>query len=139
MTEFMWTPPEREKINNAVDEAVDSLTRIQAEKDHMKDIVEVLKEDVGMKPALFNALVKQRFESSSSKNLEKHEEIVELDDLLKTSTVVSPSAATVGGYGAESESEDGDQDEESSEETEGNSVGNGFDPSSCEEEEEEGY
>lgn len=83
MSDFMYTPQEQEKINNAVEEAVDSLIRVSAEKDLRKDIVENLKEELGMKPAMFNALVNERYEGKSSKSIEKHQDTVELNDLLK--------------------------------------------------------
>lgn len=82
MTTFQYTQPELATINNCVEECVNSLIREDAEKQLRKDIVDRAKEELKMKPAMFNMLVKERFDSKSTKTLEKHEEIVELNDQL---------------------------------------------------------
>lgn len=77
-----YTPEELKDIDSCVEEAVGSLIRQEAEKDLRKDIITRMKEEFSMKPATFNMLVGERFDSKSSKNLEKHEEIVNFNDKL---------------------------------------------------------
>lgn len=82
MSDFQYTQQELNIINNCVEECVDSLVREDGEKQLRKDIVERAKDELKMKPAMFNMLVKERFESKSTKTLEKHEEIIELNEQL---------------------------------------------------------
>lgn len=82
MTDFQYTPQELATINNCVEECVNSLVREEGEKSLRKDILDRAKEELKMKPAMFNMLVKERFDSKSTKTLEKHEEIVELNEKL---------------------------------------------------------
>lgn len=84
MSDYTWTQPELAKLDGAVRESMDSLIRAAAEKDLQKDIADRMEEELGIKKADYNALVRERFEDKSSKLLEKHEEIVELNEELKT-------------------------------------------------------
>lgn len=77
-----WNLDEQKKINDAIDEAVASLVREDGEKQLRKDIIEELKDSLGITPSLFNALVKERFDGKSKKNVEKHEEIVAINEML---------------------------------------------------------
>lgn len=88
MSEYVYTPDEQKTINEAIDEAVQSLMKQKgieaAEKEHRKDIFETLKEkDVPIDKALFNSLVNERFEGKSSDLIEKHEDVVALDEVLR--------------------------------------------------------
>ena len=47
----------KDKIKGALKEAVDSMFRVQAEKDLMKDIAERMKEDEGFDKAKWNKVV----------------------------------------------------------------------------------
>lgn len=85
MSDFQYTKPELKKINDMIEECVESLMRQDGEVEFRKDVVARAKDDVAMKPALFNMLVKQRLELKSSSLLEKHEEVVSFDEQLKAS------------------------------------------------------
>lgn len=89
MADFQFSKTEQIKINNAVDEASASLIRQKTvetqEKDFRKDVIERITkdEDVPIDKKLFNALVKERFEGKSSDELEKHEDVIALDEILR--------------------------------------------------------
>lgn len=82
MSDFMYTPDEQRKINNIVNDCVDSYRREESEKHLRKELFEDLKDEVPITKALFNALVKERFDESSTKAVEKHEDIIQLDEIL---------------------------------------------------------
>jgi ElaB/YqjD/DUF883 family membrane-anchored ribosome-binding protein len=69
-------------LNNAVKESVDSLIRGEAEADFRKDVAARMEEELKMKKADFNALVKERFNEKSTKVLQKAQEIVDLNEEL---------------------------------------------------------
>lgn len=52
------SPADRQKITDAIQEAVNSLTRIDAEKDNIKAIETRLKDELGLPKDLFKELVK---------------------------------------------------------------------------------
>jgi len=91
MSDYNFNPTERSTINKAVDEGVNSMVREQSEKDLRKDIGERLKEELGLKPADFNALVKERYKADVSEKIKKFESIVELDEQLKAKNVADNS------------------------------------------------
>lgn len=94
MTNFQYTPDELKTINNAVDECVHSLEREENEKNFRKDVVSRMGTELKMKASQFNALVKERYTSTSTKAIEKHEEIAEFNETLVSAakkTVVNPS------------------------------------------------
>lgn len=72
------TPEQRDNLKNAISEAVNSKYREQAEKDLQKEINKRMKDEIGMKPALFNKLAKVAYEDSAKK---VNDEITELLDL----------------------------------------------------------
>jgi len=80
----MFNQKELIQINDAVTECVNSLIRIDGEKQFMKDVAERLNDELGLEKALFNRVVKERFDSKVSKNVEKLEESVEFNEELLT-------------------------------------------------------
>lgn len=91
MSEFMYTTEESKTINDAVDEAVQSFMKQKgveaAEKEQRKEIFEALKEKgVPIDKKLFNQLVGERFEGKSSDLIEKHEDVVALEEILRNNS-----------------------------------------------------
>lgn len=84
MSEYILTPQEQAKLDGAIQEAVDAHIRISAEKEFIKDVADRVKEELGFKSAQFNALVGERFDNKSSKAIEKHEEIIELSEMIRS-------------------------------------------------------
>lgn len=82
MSEIIYTDAVLEKLDNAVQEACDSLVRTSGETDLRKEIATLMKEEIGISTSEFNALAKQRYDESSSNKIEKLEEVVELHDKL---------------------------------------------------------
>lgn len=72
------TQEQREVLKNAISEAVNSKYRMQAEKDLIDEIKKRMKDEISMKPVLFNKLLKIAYEDSASK---MNDELVELLDL----------------------------------------------------------
>lgn len=92
MTEFQYTPDELKSINDAVEECVKSLEREENEKSFRKDVVSRMGDELKMKSAEFNALVKERYNSTSTKAIEKHEEIADFNEKLISSAKKTVSA-----------------------------------------------
>lgn len=86
MSEVYWNKEEQVKISEAVDECVASLVREEGEKQYRKDAVEALQDKVPIKTAVFNALVNERFNGKSTKILEKHEDIIAMNEVLMNNT-----------------------------------------------------
>lgn len=99
--EIILSPDLMTKLDNAVNECVDSLVRANAEKEFRKDVMEMLKDEIdGFKPADFNALVKERFDDSITEKVAKLESVIEMNDALiehrrknKTQTVAPTSSS----------------------------------------------
>lgn len=83
MSDYIFTPDEQRKINNIVNDCVDSYRRDESEKLFRATAFDDLKEEVPITKAIFNALVKERFDESSTKAVEKHEDIVALEEMLR--------------------------------------------------------
>ena len=87
--EYMYTPEEQKKINDAVEESAESWIRQKTvettEKGFRQDVVDriIKEENVPIDKTLFNNLVKERFEGKSSDTIEKHENVVALDEMLR--------------------------------------------------------
>jgi|AntDeeMinimDraft_6_1070357.scaffolds.fasta_scaffold08902_1 hypothetical protein len=86
MSDYMYTPDEQQKINTIVDECVDSYRRDETEKFFRQDAYDGLKENVAIKRETFNAIVKERFDEKSSKIIEKHEDIIALNEMIVANT-----------------------------------------------------
>lgn len=76
------TDEQKTILRNAVQEAVDSLLRVGAEKDLQKDIAERIQEKLGIKKADFTKLVSEKFEGKVSEQIAKLESVVELKEML---------------------------------------------------------
>lgn len=75
-------PAARAKIKVCVKDAVDSLVRIEAEKDLMKNIADELKEELGMPPSLFKFLVRTYHKQDADKKQTETEEMFDAYDML---------------------------------------------------------
>jgi len=84
MSDFQYTQPELVKLNDMIEEAVDSLIREDSEKQFRKDVAERAKEELKLKSSQFNALVKERFNQTATKTYEKNESIIEFNEELLT-------------------------------------------------------
>ena len=84
MTDFVMptSPADIKKVQDAVKESYNSMVRISAEKDLMKDIAAKMKEELGMPPSLFNRMVKTYFKSSFTTETEKAEEFADVYESL---------------------------------------------------------
>lgn len=82
MAEYQLTPEEQTTLNKAIEEVVDSLVREDGERQLRKDIAEMLKEKINFKSSDLMALARERFESKASQNVEKYQDIVDLNSLL---------------------------------------------------------
>lgn len=81
--EITLSPETLTKLDNAVTECVNSLTRTQGEKDFRKSVLDRMKEEIdGFKPADFNALVLERYDDRITNKIAKMEAVVEMNDAL---------------------------------------------------------
>lgn len=69
--DILNNPSDRSKLENFIQEAVDSKTRIASENELIKDIKEDAKEKIGLDPSLFNDLVRISFKHDHLKTQEK--------------------------------------------------------------------
>lgn len=76
-------PTEQKKLNGMVDEAVSSMERVYNEKMFKKDLLDRVKDEIHISASDFNALVNERYESKSTKAVEKHEAIAEMNEILR--------------------------------------------------------
>lgn len=72
------SPADVLKIKNAVKEASNSLLRIEAERENIKAIREVLNDELGLPNAKFNEITKLYHKQNYSEVVAKDEEKVEL-------------------------------------------------------------
>lgn len=71
------------KLNNAVDECVNSMYRIRAEKEFQKEVLARMKEEIdGFDAQTFNAVVAERFDSKTSDKVAKLEDSIALNEIL---------------------------------------------------------
>lgn len=71
-------PDERVKVARAIDEAVNSLIRIDAERDHIKNIYEMLKEEYELSTKMSRDLTRLRHKQSVESQKEITEELFTL-------------------------------------------------------------
>jgi lipoate-protein ligase A len=74
---------DRQKLDKAIRECVDSLTRVESEKDFRKEVADMIKEELEIKPADFNNMVKESFNKALSDKIEKYQDVIDSLDLLK--------------------------------------------------------
>lgn len=80
MTVVLSSPTDRIELEKAIKEASGSLTRIDAERDLIKAIASKVKEDLEIKPAFFNQLVKVYHKQSRDAEEQKVEGLLEIYD-----------------------------------------------------------
>lgn len=77
--EIMSQPSLKAKLTNYIDEAVQCKSKIQFEQDNLKALREGAKEELGLKPAMFNQYTSMVF---SNDYLQRKDKIEELSDLI---------------------------------------------------------
>ena len=82
MADYQYSKEEQTKLNNAVEELVQSLIREDGEKQFRKDVAARIKEELGFKSSDLNDLAKERFENAATEKVEKMQNIVDLNELL---------------------------------------------------------
>lgn len=88
-TAISLTDEQKQIVRDAIKESIASRVRCEAEKELQKDIAERMKDKLGLKPALFNALVGEAYEKKVSSQIEKLTEAVELSELIMGSRDLS--------------------------------------------------
>lgn len=76
------TSIEKEKLKKAILELDNSLTRIAAEKEHQKDIVDTLSDDLGLEKKLIRNLGKTYFKANFKEVSEEHKEFADFYELI---------------------------------------------------------
>jgi hypothetical protein len=77
-------PSMKAKLTSYIDEAVKSKSKIQFEQDHLKQIREAARDEIGLKPAIFNAYVQVVFNNDYLERKSKLEELVDMIDAVMT-------------------------------------------------------
>ena len=72
------TPEDLKKISAAIKQASDSLTRVEAEKDFLKDVREAMKADYNLPPKMFNKLLKTYHKQNFPEETASAEEFQEM-------------------------------------------------------------
>jgi len=79
----MLNNPEEQKIvKDCLNEMVDSMIRIAAERDLIKEIVARIKEETTVKPKVYRRMAKTQYQSNFSEVVAEDEEFVELYERL---------------------------------------------------------
>ncbi len=76
------TPEDESSIKSKVKSLVASLSIIEVEKEHMKDIVKSLKEDHGYAPKVSRKVAKKLFKDTAIEDARLEEKIQELETLV---------------------------------------------------------
>ena len=82
MSEIILNPEQRELLAGAVKEVVNSLYRMQGEKDFLGEVRKRVKEELKLPPAKFNKLCRNAFENSFNKLNQETTEILDLAEEL---------------------------------------------------------
>lgn len=61
-TDLPSDPKQRERVKSAINEMVDSMLKMSAEKEYLKDTVDVLKQDLELDPKYLKKLAKLRYD-----------------------------------------------------------------------------
>ena len=69
---------EKKVIQGALDEMLNSMTRVAAEKDLQKDIVSKIKEETTVTPKVFRKMASVAFKANFAEEVAVHEEFEEL-------------------------------------------------------------
>lgn len=75
-------PEEQKVIKDCLQEMVDSMIRVSAERELMKEIVARVKEETTVKPKIFRRMAKVQFASNFSEVVAEDEEFVEVYEKL---------------------------------------------------------
>jgi uncharacterized protein YukE len=75
-------PEEQKVIKDCLNEMVDAMIRMSAERDLIKEIVKRVKEETTVKPKVFRRMAKTQFQSNFSEVVAEDEEFVELYEKL---------------------------------------------------------
>ena len=92
------SPTDRQKLKSSLQELVDSMTRVAAEKDHTKEVISVIKENFDLDPKYIRKMAKIMYDQSFSELQQENEDF----ELLYESIVEGMNA------GAAEEDEDED-------------------------------
>ena len=79
---MLHNPEEQKVIKDCLNEMVDAMIRMSAERDLIKEIVKRVKEDTTVKPKVFRRMAKTQFQSNFSEVVAEDEEFVELYEKL---------------------------------------------------------
>jgi len=69
---------ERKVIQGALQEMMDSMTRVAAERDLQKEIIAKVKEETTVSPKVFRKMAKVAFKANFAEEVQTHEEFEEL-------------------------------------------------------------
>ena len=69
---------ERKVVQGALEEMMDSMTRVAAEKDLQKEIVDKVKEETTVTPKVFRKMARVAFKANFAEEVQTHEEFEEL-------------------------------------------------------------
>jgi hypothetical protein len=90
--EIMAIPSMKAKLSSYVDEAVKSKSKIQFEQDHIKQIREAARDELGLKPLVFNQFVSMVFSNDYVERKSKFEELIDMIDAVMTDSNLLPPA-----------------------------------------------
>lgn len=76
------SPEDRKRINNAMQEVSNSMTRIEAERELIKETIALIKEDFQIPPKYFRKLCKVYHKQSFNAELVEHDEFTELYEVV---------------------------------------------------------
>lgn len=79
------TQEDRTKVQNALREMSDSMTRVSAEKDLQKEIAQKMLDEVGVNKAAFNKLARIYHASNLMEEAAKNEEFMEFAEAIMSS------------------------------------------------------
>lgn len=87
--EIMQIPSMKAKLTSYIDEAVKSKQKIQAEQEHIKAARENAKDEVGIKPAVFNQYVAMVYNNDYLQRKDKLEELIDMvDQVMKENNIL---------------------------------------------------
>ena len=69
---------ERKVVQGALEEMMNSMTRVAAEKDLQKEIVAKVKEETTVSPKVFRKMARVAFKANFAEEVQTHEEFEEL-------------------------------------------------------------
>jgi len=94
--EIMEQPSMKAKLTSYVDEAVKSKGKIAFEQDHVKQIRDQARDELGLKPAVFNAYVAMVYNNDYVQRKDKLEELVDLIDYVMEDNNLLPGPRANG-------------------------------------------